>query len=250
MNFDWLSQPEAWVSLLTLIALEIVLGIDNVIFISILSARLPQELRKKARQIGLSLALITRVLLLLSISWVMGLKATLFTVVNQSISGRDLILIIGGLFLIWKAVHEMHDKLQGLEHGEKNLKVVTLQSVIWQILILDVVFSLDSVITAVGMAKHIEIMIIAVVVAVFFMLAFAGKLSDFVEKHPTIKMLALAFLVLIGVNLLAEGFHQHIEKGYTYFAMAFAAGVEMLNIKMRKKSDPVKLHNQPQNPNP
>jgi len=220
--------------LLALVALEVVLGIDNIIFISIVSGKLPEELRKKARQIGIGLALITRLALLFSITWVMSLKADLFHFGNQGISGKDLVLIIGGLFLIYKSVHEIHHKLEGVseEEGSKPA-AASLRSAIIQILILDVIFSLDSIITAVGMVKHIEIMVISVLVSVVFMLIFAGKVSDFVEKHPSIKMLALAFLVLIGANLLGEGFGQHIEKGYTYFAMAFAVAVEMLNIKMR-----------------
>jgi predicted tellurium resistance membrane protein TerC len=236
MNPEILSNPQTWISLLTLTVLEIVLGIDNIVFISILSGKLPPEQRQKARQIGLALALITRILLLLSITWVMGLKADLFKIGDMGFSGRDLILLGGGLFLLYKAVKEIHSKLEGEEHGHSIGKAVSFSSVIAQILILDVVFSLDSVITAVGMAKEVAVMIAAVVIAVGFMLAFAKSLSEFVERHPTVKMLALAFLVLIGVNLIAEGWGAHIEKGYTYFAMAFSVAVELLNLRMKKRT--------------
>lgn len=236
----WLSDPSAWAALFTLTILEIVLGIDNIIFISILSSKLPESQRAKARQLGLALALITRILLLLSISWVMSLKAPIIPPVDglhllrNGLSGRDLILLGGGLFLLYKAVKEIHHKLEGVEEETTTKKAVSFGSVIAQILVLDIVFSLDSVITAVGMAKHVEVMIIAVIIAVGFMLVFAGPLSNFVEKHPTVKMLALAFLVLIGVNLIAESFHYPIEKGFTYFAMAFSTLVELLNLKLRK----------------
>ncbi len=241
MNFAWVNDPAAWSALAALTILEIVLGIDNIVFISILSGKLPEAQRAKARQIGLALALVTRILLLMSISWVMGLTAPLFNVMGRDFSGRDLILLGGGLFLIYKAVIEIHHKLEGSEHT-KDAKAATFGAVIGQILILDIIFSLDSVITAVGMAKDLTVMVLAVVISVAFMLAFAGKVSRFVEEHPTVKMLALAFLILIGVNLLAEGFHFHIEKGFTYFAMAFSVVVEMLNIKMRKKGQVVQLH--------
>jgi predicted tellurium resistance membrane protein TerC len=241
-----LTDPQAWIALVTLTVLEIVLGVDNIIFISILSGKLPPEQRHKARQLGLALALITRIALLLSLSWVLSLKKPLINAGPVHLSGRDLILLGGGLFLLWKSVHEIHNKLEGEEVGHgSGPAIVSFNSVIIQILILDVVFSLDSVITAVGMAKDVEIMIAAVVIAVAFMLVFAGRISHFVEEHPTIKMLALAFLVLIGVNLIAEGFHQHIEKGYTYFAMAFAVAVEMLNLRARSKSPPVQLRDTP-----
>lgn len=247
--FDWLADPSAWVALLTLTVLEIVLGIDNIVFISILSNKLPENQRKKARQIGLGLALISRILLLLSINWVKNATFPVFTLPFgpkelAEWSWRDLILGGGGLFLIWKSVKEIHAKLEGDDdhHGGGGGPVATLSGVLIQIMILDVVFSLDSVITAVGMADKIGVMIAAVVIAVGFMLVFAGKISDFVEKHPTVKMLALSFLVLIGVNLIAESTGQHIEKGYTYFAMAFAVAVEMLNLKLRK-SKPIKLKN-------
>lgn len=244
--FSWVSEPSAWVALLTLTILEIVLGIDNIIFISILSGKLPPEDRAKARNLGLAVALISRVLLLLSIKWVMGLTATVFaiswigtTAEAQNFNWRDIILGVGGLFLIWKSVKEIHHKLEGQEdHGDTKVKA-TMASVITQIFILDIVFSLDSVITAVGMADQIGVMIVAVVLAVIFMLVFAGKISDFVEKHPTIKILALSFLILIGVNLVAEATGQHIPKAYTYFAMAFAVIVEMLNLKLRGKSTPI-----------
>lgn len=237
--FDWLTDPAAWIALLTLTVLEIVLGIDNIIFISILSNKLPESERNKARQLGLGLALISRILLLLSINWVKSATHPIFTLPFGShefaeVSWRDLILGGGGLFLIWKSVKEIHNKLEGEdEHGETG-PVTSLGAVLVQIMLLDVVFSLDSVITAVGMANHLGVMITAVVIAVGFMLFFSKAISDFVEQHPTIKILALSFLVLIGVNLLAEFAGQHIEKGYTYFAMAFAVGVEMLNLKMRK----------------
>lgn len=242
---EWISQPDAWIALLTLTVLEIVLGIDNIIFISILSGKLPEADRKRARQLGLAAALITRILLLLSLGWVMGLTQPLFTVGSFDATGKAIILLGGGLFLIWKSVHEIHHKLEGHEETQKNVKAATFSSVIIQIMILDIVFSLDSVITAVGMAKHIPVMITAVVIAVGVMMAFANSIGDFVEKHPTIKMLALAFLILIGVNLVAESFHVEIPKGYTYFAMAFATVVELLNIKIghgkavQLKKDPI-----------
>ncbi|MFN7403362.1 MAG: TerC family protein [Armatimonadota bacterium] len=241
MNFAWVNDPAAWSALAALTILEIVLGIDNIVFISILSGKLPEAQRAKARQIGLALALILRILLLLSITWVMGLTAPLFNVMGRDFSGRDLILLGGGLFLIYKAVAEIHHKLEGAD-STKDAKAASFGAVIGQILLLDIIFSLDSVITAVGMAKELTVMVLAVLISVGFMLAFAGKVSRFVEEHPTVKMLALAFLILIGVNLLAEGFHFHIEKGFTYFAMVFSVVVEMLNIKMRKKGQVVQLH--------
>ncbi len=267
--FDWLSDPQAWIGLLTLTILEIVLGIDNIVFISILSGKLPAEQRTKARQMGLGLALITRILLLLSLGWVMSLTTPLFRLGPAplegvgaavaghggghgaaahpadpwGISGRDIILIVGGLFLLWKAVHEIHHKLEG-EEGHVSAKTApTFASVIFQILLLDIVFSLDSVITAIGMVNQVSVMIIAVLIAVVIMLVFVNPISNFVERHPTVKMLALAFLVLIGVNILAEGFEQHIPKGYTYFAMAFSVMVEVLNLRAQK-GKPVHLHSQ------
>jgi predicted tellurium resistance membrane protein TerC len=246
---DWLSDPQIWISLLTLTALEIVLGIDNIIFISILAGKLPAEQQKKARQLGLALALITRVLLLLSLTWIMGLTKPLFTlpILKQGISGRDLVLLIGGLFLIWKSVREVHEKLEEDDgHATSGKPRASFASVIVQILLLDIVFSLDSVITAVGMANNVGVMIAAVVIALGVMLLFAGTISDFVNRHPTLKMLALSFLILIGVTLIGEGLGFHIPKGYIYFSMAFAFGVEMLNLKLRskqsKKSKPVELH--------
>lgn len=242
---EFLADPAVWVAFATLTILELVLGIDNVIFISILAGKLPQDQQAKARYIGLSMALIMRVILLFSLSWVMGLTAPLFSIpiVNHAVSGRDLILIIGGLFLIAKSTHEIHGSLEG-EEGHASKKVyASFASVIVQITILDIVFSLDSVITAIGMVDKVAIMIAAVVVSIIAMMLFAGSIGAFVQKHPTVKMLALAFLLLIGVTLLAEGFHQKIPKGYIYFAMAFSVLVELLNMKLRKKTQPVHLHN-------
>lgn len=238
------ASPEMWIALLTLTLLEIVLGIDNVVFISILAAKLPKEQQERARKLGLSLALITRVLLLLGISWVAGLTGELFRVGQHPVAGRDLILLLGGLFLIGKSTHEIHAKLEGEDGGMTNRMAPSFRSVIIQILLLDVVFSLDSVITAVGMVQQIPVMVAAVVISMGFMLAFAGHISAFIEKHPTLKMLALSFLILIGFALVAEGFHQKIPKGYIYFAMAFSVLVELLNMKLRRKPHPVEL-NQP-----
>ena len=231
-----LLTAENAIALLTLTTLEIVLGIDNIVFIAILSGKLPPDQRAKARRIGLGLAMATRIALLLAISWVMGLTAELFSIAGKGISGRDLILLIGGLFLIWKSTFEIHEKLEGpKDHGLANVAAASFASVIVQILILDLVFSLDSVITAVGMAKEIAVMIVAVIIAVLVMLAFAGPISSFVERHPTLKMLALSFLLMIGVMLVAEGLGQHINKGYIYFAMAFSLLVEIANIRVRSK---------------
>ena len=237
---DWITQPEAWIALLTLTILEIVLGIDNIIFISILSSKLPESQQGKARQIGLLAALGTRVLLLLSISWVVQLTEPLFSVLHFDLSGRDLILLGGGLFLLAKATHEIHVNLEGhgAEEHEESPKKVSFSSVIVQIALLDVVFSLDSVITAVGMADHLAVMILAVVIAIGIMLFAATPLSEFVNRHPTVKILALSFLLLIGFSLLVEGLHQHISKGYIYFAMGFSVFVEMLNLRMRTKKEP------------
>jgi predicted tellurium resistance membrane protein TerC len=242
LSMDWISQPEAWVALVTLTVLEIVLGIDNIIFISILSGKLPAHQQAKARTIGLAMAMLMRIALLVSLNWIMGLTRPLFTVLSQEISGRDLILLIGGLFLIWKSVHEIHDRLEGEEHAEGATRaVVTMGGVLVQIALLDIIFSLDSVITAVGMAQHLGVMITAIVIAVGFMMLSAGPVSSFVERHPTVKMLALSFLLLIGVTLIAESFEQHIPKGYVYFAMAFSVFVEMLNLRAKKKRNPVQL---------
>jgi predicted tellurium resistance membrane protein TerC len=227
---------DALIGLLTLTALEIVLGVDNVIFISILAGKLPAAQQARARTVGLALAMITRILLLLSLSWIVGLTGELFSVFGFGVSGRDLIMLGGGLFLVAKATYEIHEKLEG-ESGHSEARVgPSFTAVIIQILLLDIVFSLDSVITAVGMVDQVPIMITAVVVAVVIMLFAAGAISNFVNQHPTVKMLALAFLILIGVNLLAEGLHQHIPKGYTYFAMAFSVFVELLNLQLRKRS--------------
>jgi predicted tellurium resistance membrane protein TerC len=245
---EWLSDPQIWISLLTLTALEIVLGIDNVIFISILAGKLPKEQQAKARKLGLTLALVTRILLLMSLTWIMGLTKPLFTlpIVDRGLSGRDLVLLIGGLFLIWKSVREVHEKLEEDDgHATSTKARVSFNGVIVQILLLDIVFSLDSVITAVGMADNIWVMVAAVVIALGVMLAFAGKISDFVNAHPTLKMLALSFLILIGVTLIGEGLGFHIPKGYIYFSMAFAFAVEMLNLRLRSKQmkqKPVELH--------
>ncbi len=239
---EWLTDPQAWVALATLTALEIVLGVDNVVFISILAGKLAPDQRERARRWGLALAMLLRIALLLSVSWVIGLIEPLFTVVGQEISGRDLIMIGGGLFLIGKSTHEMHDKLEGDEGASSARVAASFGAVLVQILLLDIVFSLDSVITAIGMADDVAVVIIAVVVAVGFMFAFAGRISAFVERHPTMKVLALSFLLLIGAALIAEGFDTHIPKGYIYFAMAFSVMVEMLNLRMRGKSIPVDLH--------
>ncbi len=239
---DWLLQPQAWIGFLTLTVLEIVLGIDNVIFISILAGKLPESKQPRARTIGLGLAMITRILLLLSLSFIVRMTKPFFTVAALEVSGRDIVLILGGLFLLAKSTHEIHDRLEG-EEGHVSKRVPpSLSGVLVQIMLLDVVFSLDSVITAVGMVDKIGIMVAAVVVAVGFMMAFSGAISAFVNRHPTVKMLALSFLLMIGLMLVAEGFHQHIPKGYVYFAMAFSVFVEMLNIRMMKKVNPIHLH--------
>jgi predicted tellurium resistance membrane protein TerC len=240
---DWITSPQAWIAFGTLLALEIVLGVDNVVFISILAGKLPPATQAKARYTGLALAMLTRLILLFSLSWMIRLTAPLFTIFQQEISGRDLILIVGGLFLIAKSTHEIHQRLEG-EQGRSSSRVApTFTSVIVQILLLDVVFSLDSVITAIGMVDHIGIMAAAVIVAVFVMIGFAGAIGRFVDHHPTVKMLALSFLLLIGMTLMAEGFDQHIPKGYIYSAMAFSVFVEMLNLRVRRTAAaPVKLH--------
>ena len=239
---SWVTEPAAWVGFVTLVALEIVLGIDNVVFISILAGKLPREQQGKARRLGLGLAMIMRILLLLSLTWIVRLTAPLFTVLEQEISGRDLVLIVGGLFLIWKSTREIHGNLEG-EEGEASAKVTpTLGAVLIQIMLLDVVFSLDSVITAVGMVDEIGVMIAAVVLAVGFMFIFSRSIGEFVERHPTVKMLALSFLLMIGVALIADGLDRHIPKGYIYFAMAFSVGVELLNLRAKRvREEAVKL---------
>jgi predicted tellurium resistance membrane protein TerC len=239
----WLTDPQVWVAFATLLALEVVLGIDNIVFISILAGKLRAEQRARARTVGLALAMVLRILLLLTISWMARLTAPLFAVVGQEFSGRDLILLAGGLFLLAKSTFEIHDKLEGDEGHASARVAASFSAVIVQILLLDIVFSLDSVITAVGMTDRIGVMIAAVVAAVVLMMFFAGPISGFVERHPTVKMLALSFLLLIGVTLVAEGLGFHIPKGYVYFAMAFSLGVEMLNLRLHAKHAPVKLHN-------
>jgi len=243
MDFSWLTSPEALTALLTLTMLEIVLGIDNIVFISILTAKLPPNQQDKARIIGLSLAMFMRIGLLFSISWLVGLTEPIFSIGGYDISGRDLIMLGGGFFLIWKATTEIHEKLEGAEHETAARAVSTFTSIIIQILLLDIVFSLDSVITAVGMADDLGVMVTAVVIAVAVMLVASGPLSRFVQNHPTVKMLALSFLLLIGMTLVADGFHQHIEKGYIYAAMGFSVFVEILNLRLRPRApQPVQLH--------
>jgi predicted tellurium resistance membrane protein TerC len=243
ISMDWLTNPEIWIALITLTALEVVLGIDNIIFISILAAKLPQNQQKRARQLGLMGAMITRLLLLLSLTWIIRLTAPMFAVFGHEISGRDLILLLGGLFLLAKATHEIHDKLEG-ESGRANPKgAASFAGVVIQIMLLDVVFSLDSVITAVGMVRVVWVMAAAIIIAVVIMLVSVETIAAFVEQHPTIKMLALSFLLLIGISLVAEGFDHGIPKGYLYFAMGFSVFVEILNLQMRKRARrPVDLH--------
>ncbi len=252
-DYSWFSQPDAWAALLTLTLLEIVLGIDNIVFISILVDRLPPEQRKKGRFIGLSLAMVSRLALLATISWMMGLTSTLFSIPIHpllwglfgyaaehngllDISGKGLILLVGGFFLIWKATKEIHNKLEGEQESKTFVKAATFGSIMLQIAIIDIVFSLDSVITAAGMADHLSVMVLAVVISIGVMMIAAGAIGDFVSKHPSVKMLALSFLILIGTALIAEGFHFEIPKGYIYFAMAFSLAVELLNLKIRSKS--------------
>ena len=239
---DWLTDPQVWLALVTLTALEIVLGIDNIIFISIQAGKLPAAQQEKARVLGLGLAMFIRVALLFSLTWLMGLTKPLVTILGNEISGRDLILLSGGLFLLWKSTMEIHEKLEGDEGIAASKVGATFGAVIVQILLLDIVFSLDSIITAIGMANQLAVMIAAVVIAVGFMMLFSGKISAFVDQHPTIKMLALSFLMLIGVSLIGESLDMHIPKGYIYFAMAFSVLVEMLNLRMGRKATPVKLH--------
>jgi predicted tellurium resistance membrane protein TerC len=241
-RMDWITDPHAWLGFATLTGLEIVLGIDNVVFISILAGKLPPEQRPRARRLGLALAMISRILLLISLSWVVGLTRPLFSIADFGFSGRDLVLLGGGLFLIAKSVREIHEKLEGAE-GEASARVApTFGAVLVQIMVLDVVFSLDSVITAVGMVDDVPIMVAAVIAAVAVMMVFADAVSRFVDEHPTLKMLALSFLLTIGVMLVAEGMHQHLPKGYVYFAMAYSIGVEMLNLRLRRRREkPVHL---------
>lgn len=238
-DFSWVSSTEAWVALLTLTVMEIVLGIDNIVFISILVDRLPVEQRPRARFLGLGFAMLTRILLLLSITWVMQLKEPLFTLFDHALSGKDLILLLGGLFLLWKSTKELHHKVEGQGEDEHHAGKgkAALGAILVQIAILDIVFSLDSVITAVGMVDHISVMIIAVMIAVGFMMVFAGAVSNFISRHPTVKVLALSFLLLIGTTLVAEGFHVHFQKGFVYFAMAFSVFVEMLNVRMKTNAE-------------
>ncbi len=239
---DWLADPQVWIAFTTLTALEIVLGIDNIIFISILAAKLPHGEQARARTLGLALAMITRILLLLSLAWMVRLTSPLVTVGSYALSGRDLILLLGGLFLLAKSTYEIHEKLEGVEGHTSARVAASFAGVIVQILLLDIVFSLDSVITAVGMVRQIPVMVAAVIVAVIVMMISAGGISSFVERHPTVKMLALSFLLLIGTSLIAEGLHFHIPKGYIYFAMAFSVGVEMLNLRLRRRApEPIKL---------
>jgi predicted tellurium resistance membrane protein TerC len=239
----WLSNPDIWISLLTLTVLEVVLGIDNIVFISILAGKLPPEQRARARTTGLALALITRVLLLCGLAWMVRLTQPLFAVFGHDVSGRDLILIGGGLFLLFKATREIHEKLEGEDGAVTRQLPPAFAAVIVQILLLDVVFSLDSVITAVGMARHIGVMITAVILAVAFMLVFSGRISAFIDQHPTLKMLALSFLIMIGGTLIMEGCGKEVHKGYIYFAMAFSAAVEGLNIRLRSRlASKVELH--------
>ena len=242
---DWITDPQAWIGFATLTLLEIVLGIDNIVFISILTDRLPQSQQPRARLIGLGLAMVMRILLLFSLTWIIQLTAPLFVVLGEEISGRDLVLILGGLFLLTKSTHEIHSNLEGAE-GERATRVApSLTGVLIQIMLLDIVFSLDSVITAVGMVDEIGVMVAAVIVAVGFMMVFSRPISRFVSQHPTVKMLALSFLLMIGIALIAEGLDQHIPKGYIYFAMAFSIGVELLNLRVRRtQAKVVKLRRQ------
>ncbi|MFA9453360.1 MAG: TerC family protein [Candidatus Aminicenantaceae bacterium] len=242
---EWITQPQAWVALATLTALEIVLGIDNIVFISVLVGRVPKERRNKARTFGLALAMVTRILLLLTLTWIMKLTTPVFTVFQNAISGRDIILLAGGLFLLAKSTHEIHQSLEGEPESVSKKLAGSFTSVLIQIALLDIVFSLDSVITAVGLADHIPVMILAIVIAVAIMMLSARVIGNFVDNHPTIKMLAMAFLLLVGFSLMGEGLNLHIPKGYIYFAMAFSLGVEILNLRLRERSQkPVKLHKQ------
>jgi predicted tellurium resistance membrane protein TerC len=238
---EWLTSPQTWIALVTLTALEIVLGVDNVIFVSILAGKLPSAQQPRARRLGLFLAMFMRIALLFSITWLIRLTAPLFAVVGHEFSGRDLILLAGGLFLIGKATYEIHDKLEGAEGHSSARVAASFAAVIIQVMLLDIVFSLDSVITAVGMANDLAVMVAAVVIAVGVMMWSAGAIAGFVDRHPTVKILALSFLLLIGVSLMADGLHQHIPKGYIYFAMAFSVFVETVNLRVRSKAKPVEL---------
>ena len=238
---DWVTEPQGWVAFLTLASLELVLGIDNIVFISILVGKLPEERQGSAYRIGLGLALFTRILLLLSISWVMSLSTPLFSLLGQAINGRGIVLIAGGLFLVAKSTHEIHEKLEGAEGEASARGASSYAGILAQIVALDLIFSLDSVITAVGMVNKVGLMVSAIVVAVLVMMFFAKAVGDFVHRHPTVKMLALAFLLMIGVMLVADGFGQHIPKGYVYFSMAFSLFVEFLNMRAGRKGPPVEL---------
>jgi predicted tellurium resistance membrane protein TerC len=245
---EWLADPQIWIAFVTLVALELVLGIDNIVFISILAGKLPGNEPKTARLVGLSLAMFMRIALLFSLSWIIGLTAPLIEIFGVALSGRDLILVAGGLFLLAKSTHEIHQKLEG-DEGEASARVrASFAGVIIQIILLDIVFSLDSVLTAIGMVSQIEIMIAAVVISVIFMMLFSGVISDFVQRHPTVKMLALSFLLLIGVTLIVDGFHQHIPRGYIYFSMGFSVFVEMLNLRLRRRRVPPVELRQPYTP--
>jgi predicted tellurium resistance membrane protein TerC len=239
---EWLTDPQMWIALATLTALEVVLGVDNIIFISILVGRLPEHQRSRARFIGLGLAMGTRILLLLSLAWIMTLTDPLFAVWGKEIAGRDIILIGGGLFLLWKSVHEIHASLEGVEAGMQATLRASFGAVLIQIAVIDIVFSLDSVITAVGMVDEVPVMVTAIVLAVLVMMFAAKPIGEFVDRHPTIKMLALSFLIMVGMALVAEGFDFHVPKGYIYFAMAFSVAVEMLNLRLRRRLEPVRLH--------
>ena len=240
---EWLASPEAWIALVSLTALEIVLGVDNIIFISVLVSRLPPTKRQRARIMGLGLAMLTRIALLLSLVWMMRLTSPLFSLLGREISGRDMILLGGGLFLLFKSVMEIHNSLEGADEDESGMVIhVGFLSTLVQIAIIDIVFSLDSVITAVGMVSHVPIMVLAIVVAVGVMMFAAKPVADFIDTHPTVKMLALSFLILIGVALIGEGFGMHVPKGYIYFAMAFSVVVELLNLRLRRKRQPIRLH--------
>lgn len=239
---ELLADPQVWFAFITLTLLEIVLGIDNIIFIAILVGRLPPEKRDRARIIGLALAMATRILLLLSLAWLMKLSEPWFSVLSQEFSGRDVVLFIGGLFLLFKSTIEIHNSLEGAGEHTSNTKAASFLSIVTQIAIIDIIFSLDSVVTAVGLVEHVSVMIAAIVIAVLVMMLAAKPISDFVDQHPTLKMLALSFLILIGVALIAESMQLHIPKGYIYFAMAFSTLVEMLNLRMRKKRAPIELH--------